>query len=175
MKRIVVAYSVGLLALLQQGAARADEFVGGLYTHDSTRPPTRGGGVENGVDVLIGWRGDGIGPTVLHPYAYGLLNSSGGASFAVGGLSVRFGDRIFVRPAIGIAVHSGSDSKSPNDLNDEIEFGARFLFAPEIGAGVQINPRLSAEVTWIHLSHAQIFSRQNPGIDDVGVRLNFRF
>lgn len=90
-------------------------------------------------------------------------------------LLVRFGDRLFVRPAIGVGVHSGSDSKHPDDLNGEIEFGSRFLFAPEIAAGVQINPRLSAEVSWIHLSHAQVFSRQNPGIDDIGVRLNFRF
>jgi hypothetical protein len=92
----------------------------------------------------------------------------------VAGLSVKFGDRLFVRPAIGVGVHSGSDAKSPNDLNDEIEFGSRFLFAPEIAAGVQINPRLSAEVSWIHMSHAQIFSRQNPGIDDIGVRVNVK-
>ena len=176
MKSLAVAYSVGLLGLLQQqGTPRADELFGGLYSHDSTVPPTRGGGVEQGVDVLVGWRGDGIGSTSLQPYAYGLLNSAGKTSFAVAGLSVKFGDRLFVRPAIGVGVHSGSDAKSPNDLDDEIEFGSRVLFAPEIAAGVQLNPRLSAEVSWIHMSHAQTFSRQNPGIDDIGVRLNFSF
>jgi hypothetical protein len=174
-KCLAVAYSVGLLALLQQGAARADEFFGGLYSHDSTAPPTRGGGVENGADVMIGWRGERIGSTSLQPHGYALINSAGNASFAVAGLSVRFGDRLFVRPAIGIGVHSGSASKSPDDLDDEIEFGSRFLFAPEIAAGVQLNSRFSAEVCWIHLSHAQIFSRQNPGIDDIGIRLNFSF
>jgi len=174
-KCLLVVVSVWLLSFLEQGPARAGELFTGFYSHDSTVPPTRGGGIENGSDFMIGWRGDRIGSTPLQPYAYGLINSSGGTNFAVGGLSMRFGDRIFVRPAIGVAVHSGSASKTRDDLNGDIEFGSRFLFAPEIAGGVQIRRRLSAEVSWIHLSHAQIFSRTNPGIDNIGVRVNLGF
>ena len=41
--------------------------------------------------------------------------------------------------------------------------------------GVQVNDRLSVEASWVHMSHAQLFGRQNPGIDNVGVRLNLGF
>ena len=32
--------------------------------------------------------------------------------------------------------------------------------------------RLSIEASWVHMSHAQLFGRENPGIDNLGVRLN---
>jgi lipid A 3-O-deacylase len=38
--------------------------------------------------------------------------------------------------------------------------------------GTRINSRISIEASWVHLSHAQLFARQNPGIDNLGVRLN---
>ena len=46
------------------------------------------------------------------------------------------------------------------------------LFEPELGIGAQINGRLSIEASWVHMSHAQLFGRENPGIDNLGVRLN---
>ena len=38
--------------------------------------------------------------------------------------------------------------------------------------GARINDRLSIEASWVHMSHAQLFSGQNPGIDNLGVRLS---
>jgi lipid A 3-O-deacylase len=49
------------------------------------------------------------------------------------------------------------------------------LFEPEIGIGFRLNGRASIEASWVHMSHAQLFSHQNPGIDNLGVRLNFAF
>ena len=43
---------------------------------------------------------------------------------------------------------------------------------PELGIGTQLNRRLSVEASWVHMSHAQIFGKENPGIDNLGVRLN---
>ncbi|WP_366926204.1 acyloxyacyl hydrolase [uncultured Sphingomonas sp.] len=40
--------------------------------------------------------------------------------------------------------------------------------------GVRIGERLSVEASWVHLSHARLFSSQNPGMDSFGVRLNYR-
>jgi hypothetical protein len=40
--------------------------------------------------------------------------------------------------------------------------------------GTQLNSRLSVEASWIHMSHAQLFGRENPGIDNLGVRMNLR-
>ena len=56
--------------------------------------------------------------------------------------------------------------------NDKIDFGSRILFEPEVGVGAQVNDRLSVEASWVHMSHAQLFGRENPGIDNFGVRLN---
>ena len=88
------------------------------------------------------------------------------------GLSAKFGKRIYIRPGLGIAVHTGSAKKFQDLSNDKIDFGSRVLFEPEIAIGAQINGRLSIEASWVHMSHAQFFARQNPGIDNLGVRLN---
>jgi hypothetical protein len=48
------------------------------------------------------------------------------------------------------------------------------LFEPEIGIGFQASDRISVEGSWVHMSHAQLFGRQNPGMDNIGVRLNLK-
>lgn len=162
-------------ALALQPAAAAGEIFGGLYKHDVDTPLVKSGGTENGVDIQLGWRGGRIGRTPLQPYVFGALNSSGGTSYAAAGLSMKFGDSVYIRPGLGIAVHTGSAADFENPLNDKKEFGSRILFAPEVGIGVRIAPRITAEASWIHLSHAQLFGRQNPGMDNIGVRVNLAF
>ena len=61
---------------------------------------------------------------------------------------------------------------SPTVLRTDL--GSRILFAPELGVGYQLSERMSLEATWVHLSHGQLFSRQNPGMDSLGVRLSYR-
>ena len=46
------------------------------------------------------------------------------------------------------------------------------LFEPEAGLGIQINRRFSMEASWVHMSHAQLAGKENPGIDNLGIRLN---
>ncbi|RYD95379.1 MAG: acyloxyacyl hydrolase, partial [Sphingomonadales bacterium] len=41
-------------------------------------------------------------------------------------------------------------------------------------AGWRVSDRFAIEASWIHLSHATIFSRQNRGMDSVGLRLVYR-
>ena len=60
---------------------------------------------------------------------------------------------------------------SRTSRNDKIDFGSRVLFEPELGIGFDVNRRLSIEASWVHMSHAQLFGRQNPGIDNLGARL----
>ena len=59
--------------------------------------------------------------------------------------------------------------------DDRIDFGSRILFEPEAAVGYQFTQNVSAEVAIVHLSHAKLFSSQNPGIDNIGVRVNYRF
>ena len=150
-------------------ATQAGELFGGLYVHDVKLPVDKSG-IEDGLDVQLGWRGGRIGRTPLQPYAFGALNTAGDTSYAAAGLSAKFGDRIFIRPGVGIAIHNGSAGNFFR--TDKIAFGSRVLFEPEIGIGARISRRATIEASWVHMSHAQLFGRENPGIDNLGVRLS---
>lgn len=167
MKRVAFA----CLLLLAAAPAHADELFGGLHVHD-VKLPTDKSGLEGGMDVSVGYRGASIGHTPLQPYIFGALNTAGNTSYAAVGLSAKFGSKIYIRPGLGLAIHNGSAAN--HFRSDEIAFGSRILFEPEVGVGTKINGRLSIEASWVHMSHAQLFSRENPGIDNLGVRLNLR-
>jgi len=161
-------------ALIGAGPAQAGELFGGLYVHDVKTPLTLSG-EEGGVDLQLGYRGGRIGRTPLQPYVFGALNSAGNTSYAAAGLSARFGKSVYIRPGLGIAVHTGSAKNFEDPTNSKIDFGSRVLFEPELGIGAEISSRASIEASWVHMSHAQLASRQNPGIDNFGLRLNYRF
>jgi hypothetical protein len=164
------------LALAAAAApAHGQELFGGVFVHDVDTGLTKSG-IEEGVDLELGWRGDRIGflravggPS---PHAFVSINSAGDTHFAAAGISWKIGDRVYLRPGIGLAVHTGPGRVVPGD--DRIDFGSRILFAPEIGVGARVSERLSVEASWVHLSHAQLFSPQNPGLDTIGVRLSYR-
>jgi hypothetical protein len=106
---------------------------------------------------------------------FAAVNSSGNTNYAAAGVSMKFGDKFFIRPGVGLAIHTGSAKNFQDDSNDELEFGSRILFEPELGIGARINDRTTIEASWVHMSNAQIFDRdQNPGIDNFGVRLSFK-
>ena len=164
-------FVLSALLRLASAPAQAGELLGGLYAHD-VKLPTDKSGIENGADLQFGYRFDRIAATPLQPYVFGALNSAGQTSYAAVGLSAKFGRSIYIRPGLGLAIHTGSAEKFQDPTNDEIDFGSRVLFEPELAVGTQVNGRLSVEASWIHMSHAQLFGRQNPGIDNLGVRLN---
>ena len=165
-------FAISLLcALLIAAPARGGELFGGLYAHDVDTFLTISG-IEDGVDVQLGYRWDRIGRTPLQPYAFAAVNTAGETHYAAAGLSAKFGDRIFVRPGLGIAVHTGSDDKFSRA--DRIAFGSRVLFEPELGIGFRLSDRASLEASWVHMSHAQLFGRQNPGIDNIGARFSWK-
>ena len=169
MTRITLTLAAVLAAL--PAVAQAGEVFGGLYAHD-VKTPLDKSGIEGGADVQLGYRGGHIGHTPLQPYAFGALNTAGDTSYAAVGLSAKFGHSLYIRPGVGLGIHTGSTKKFQDPTNDKIDFGSRILFEPEVGVGAQVNDRLSIEASWVHMSHAQLFSRQNPGIDNFGVRLN---
>jgi lipid A 3-O-deacylase len=160
-----------LCALAAATPAQAGELFGGLYVHDVDTPSTKSG-IEGGMDVQLGYRWDRIGRTPLQPYAFAAANTAGETHYAALGLSAKFGDRVFVRPGLGIAVHTGSDDKF--NRTDKIAFGSRVLFEPELGVGMRLSDRATLEASWVHMSHAQLFGRQNPGIDNIGARLSWK-
>ena len=170
---MILALAAVLGAVGVPSAAQAGEIFGGLYLHDVDTPLTLSG-VEGGADVQLGWRGERIGRTPLQPYAFAAVNTAGETHYAAAGISAKFGDRIFVRPGLGIAVHTGSAANFEDPDNGKIDFGSRVLFEPELGIGARIIDRTTIEASWVHMSTAQLFGKQNPGIDNFGVRLSFK-
>lgn len=162
-------------AFLTATPAWAGDLFGGVYAHGVNTPLTKNIS-EGGQDFELGYRFGSIlslGPLgALRPYASVSANDHGDTSLAAGGLSLRFGGPIYARPGIGIAVHTGPSFRVGAD-GYRTDLGSRVLFEPELALGMAVAPRLSIEASWVHVSHAQLFSRQNPGLDMIGARLNF--
>jgi len=167
--------ALALLLLSCAAPAGAQELFAGLLAHDVESPLTKGG-IEEGADIELGWRGARIGALGFigapSPYLFGSAATGGETHFAAAGLSWRLGGRLFVRPGVGLAVHTRSARGVANGRRADL--GSRVLFEPEVGIGYQLSDRLALEAAWVHLSHAQLFSRQNPGMDSVGIRLSWR-
>jgi lipid A 3-O-deacylase len=175
MKPILTGAAAALAAF--SAPAHAQEVFGGVFAHDVDTPLNLRG-VEPGVDFQLGWRGSRIGGLGFigapSPYAFGAINSTGDAHYAAAGISWKVGGSLYLRPGLGLAVHSGPIH--PDPAEPRRSFGSRILIEPELGIGYRFGERLSAEASWVHMSHAGLFnSRQNPGIDNIGVRLNYRF
>lgn len=163
------------LAMLAGGPAHAADLFGGVLAHDVDSPLTKGG-LEDGADFQLGWRGDRIRALKFigapSPYVFGSAHSGGDTHFAAAGISWKFGGRLFLRPGLGIAVHTrGSNGVAKGFRTD---LGSRVLFQPELGIGYQAGKRVSVEASWVHISNGQLLSRQNPGMDSVGIRLSYR-
>lgn len=175
MKPLLTAAAAAFL--VSAAPASAQEAFGGVFAHDVDTPLNLRG-VEPGVDFQVGWRGGRIRELGFigapSPYAFAALNSNGDAHYAAAGVSWKIGGRLFLRPGLGIAVHTGPIRPDPNEPRRS--FGSRVLLEPELGLGYRFSERLSAEASWVHMSHAGLFnSRQNPGIDNIGVRISYRF
>ena len=160
-----------LLTALVPSAAQAGELFAGLHVHD-VKTPLDKSGIESGVDFSVGYRGGRMFGTFLQPYVFGALNSDGNTNYAAAGLSARFGlgHGWYIRPGVGLAIHDGSAGKFYR--TDKIAFGSRVLFEPELGIGTKVGHNLSVEASWVHMSHAQLEGRENPGIDNLGFRVN---
>ncbi|MBA3729582.1 MAG: acyloxyacyl hydrolase [Sphingomonas sp.] len=171
MNKIIAMLAALSASVLHPASTHAQEVFGGIYAHAVGTKLSLGSSRESGVDFQIGYRGGNIiRGTKLQPYVLGALNSKGDTSYAAAGLSWKFGDRFYVRPGLGVAIHNGSTEDFV--LDDRIAFGSRLLIESEVGVGARINERLTIEASLVHLSHGQIFGGQNPGIDNIGVRLN---
>ena len=164
-----------VLLLLAATPAKANEVFAGFYAHDVDTPLNLRGFGE-GVDFQLGWRGRrmrGLSTSGSpSPYAFVVVNTGGDVHYAAAGISWKIGRRVYVRPGIGLAVHTAPSFDGPRP---ERSLGSRILFEPEIAVGVQASNRISVEASLIHMSHATLLDDHNPGIDNIGLRLNYRF
>jgi hypothetical protein len=166
-----------LLALLLPSPALAQEVFGGVLAHDVHLPLDKGG-FEDGVELELGFRGAPI--RALHaigspsPYVLVSVVPSGGTHFASAGLSWLIGrGPVFLRPGAGLAIHSGA-MPVYDAHGRRLDLGSRITFEPEVAIGYRIGRRAAIEAVFVHLSHAQLFAHQNPGMDSVGLRFTYR-
>lgn len=158
-----------VLLIAPLAPARADQLWLGLYRHDITLSQTR---FEGGEDIKGGWIGDPIlGLQAIgapSPHVLVSKSLSGATNYAAAGLDWTFGRTLYVRPGIGLAVNDGP--RRAYREGRRVDLGSPITFEPELAFGVKIAPRLALEASWIHLSHATLFSRQNRGMDSWGLR-----
>nr|WP_240956942.1 acyloxyacyl hydrolase [Pseudopontixanthobacter vadosimaris] len=158
--------------------AAAGEVYGGVYAH-AVETPFTFDTEEGGVDLQAGYRFDRL--ETLHfigrpqPYVFASLNSDGDTNFAGGGLSWKIAaGPVYVRPGIGVVIHDAPGFRVDRNNEFRTDLGSRILFEPEIAVGTALSGRWSVEASWVHISNAQLFnSQQNPGIDTIGIRLNY--
>lgn len=159
--------------------AQAGEVYGGVYAHAVDTPFTFDTEEEGG-DFQIGARTEPLEVLSIigkpSPYVFGSVNSAGDTSFVAAGLSWKIGKGpVYVRPGVGLALHNAPDLRVSAESRLRTDLGSRVLFAPEIALGVRLSDKASVEASWVHISNAQLFdSAQNPGIDMIGVRANYR-
>jgi hypothetical protein len=164
--------------LVPAGPAAAGEVFAGLYAHDVDLNITVCC-YERGADVQFGARTGPLPPLRrwgdFRLYGFGALNTRGGTDFAAAGVAWRLplGERFYLQPGLGAAIHNGGTLSY--QIPGKLELGARVLFEPELAFGARLSPRWSAELSYLHLSHGQLAGRQNPGLDDLGARLVYRF
>lgn len=171
--------SLVLAACLVASPAAAQEVFIGLADHGVETPFTFDT-EEGGADLQAGYRFapiDGLSAIGKPaPYVIASVNTKGDTSFVGAGLAWTIGKGpVYLRPGVGLVVHDGPDRRVDSTGTFRTELGSRVLFEPELGLGVRVSPRVSIEANWSHISHARLFNaEQNPGIDMIGLRLNYR-
>ncbi|HEY8572976.1 acyloxyacyl hydrolase [Phenylobacterium sp.] len=185
------AWAIAAVLALPAPAVAGEVFLG-AYAHDIDDEISIGHTAESGAQVIGGFRTERIDALsfIGRPQAHvmGAVNTAGGINYAAAGVSWRFGDTLYVRPGIGVAVHSGEvDLPSPFEpgitvaeqklrlQRNDLDLGSRVLAQLELAVGWQATERLGIELSWLHLSHGQLFGEQNPGLGEVGVRAIYRF
>lgn len=177
-----------------------DELAVGLFDHGVRKPfrsaPPPGfdlyeGEEERGtVDIQLMYRSAPLG-FALKPRLTARLqvNTAGATNFASLGAEWRqhvLKGRVYGQIGIGLTLHDGyrltPDPRAPGLTQSELvrrieidstrtSFGSRVLFNPNLSIGVRLNARVAVEAALEHFSHASLFSAQNPGINNLGLRL----
>ncbi len=173
------AAAVSALALLAAAPAQAGDVFGAVLAHNAdlgvTTCCTEGGTY----DVQVGYRTLAIRPLLplgdIRAHVFGEANTAGGTSFVAAGLSYRFSFArdFYIAPGLGAAIQDGG-TEPFQARPDRLSLGSRVLFEPELTAGWHATDRLSVEFHYNHLSHGQLAGPQNPGVDNIGLRLAWR-
>ena len=171
-------FTLALALPFAAAPAHAQELFGGVYVHAVDTPFTLDTG-EHGTDIEAGYRFAPIESLSAigkpSPYLIASVNTAGDTSFAGAGLSWKIGKgKVYVRPGIGLVINDAPSYRTDPATGYRTDLGSRVLFEPELAIGTKLTPRLGIEASWVHVSHARLFNReQNPGINMMGLRLTY--
>lgn len=189
------ALAAGLVLVVSSPAAFAgdgwvDEVKLGVFKHDIG---LFGDSTESGVDVngevrfqAIDWFVNKDSPAWVkvflspRPDIGVSINTSGDTSFAYAGLTwtwdyahdvFQANDGLYGDFGFGGAVHDGDLHNAPPG---DKAFGSRALFHLSAELGYRFDPQWSLSIYYDHYSNAGL-AGPNPGINDAGMRVGYRF
>ena len=195
MKRFAAPLIAGVLALLGARTAAAADVWAGAYAHGVGTKQSQ----EGGADIMFGFETDRIHALkwIFSPAVHGMLsfNTRVPTDFVALGfdwpIAILHSPHWYIRPGIGFAGTTGQAdigsafepgisamerTRRQRLAATRIDFGSRDLFEPELALGYKLNNDWKVEASYVHLSNGQILhSGKNQGMDDVGLRLMYRF
>jgi len=176
------AWIMVILVLLLASPSAADEggdsivseVRGGIYAHDiDLWSFHRESGMDANGEILF------ISPTLLEdvwaprPHLGATVNLSGKTSHVYSGLTWEFAlsADFFVDANLGLSLHNG---RLDTDEGDRKSFGSRVLFRLGGALGYNLTEKWNISLQYEHMSNAYL-ADPNEGMDNVGVRLGYRF
>jgi len=178
MKRFVLFLTV-VMALLVVTPAMAQEGIfseirGGVYAHDiDLWSFEREEGTDVNAEILF------VSPSFLEaiwaprPHLGTTINTSGDTSHVYGGLTWEYDlpANFFVDANLGGSVHNG---KLDTNDDDRKSLGSRVLFRLGAALGYNITEKVNISLQYEHMSNAYL-ADPNEGMDNIGLRLGYRF
>jgi lipid A 3-O-deacylase len=185
------ALTLGTAAVFPVGAGAAEEIRLGVMAHNICVDDCDNANKESDFNII----GEAVfaSPKFLRairsprPYLVVSTNTEGGTSYAGGGLTWLwpFADGWAFEPSFGYVLHDGEHLTNPYPPSDarrgpfqesELLLGSRDLFRTSVAVTRDITPAWGVQVAYEHVSHGQIIgSGPNHGLDELGVRLRYRF
>lgn len=174
MKRFVLALILVLVPVFAVAQGPVSEVRGGLYSHDVDFISfNREEGVDLNAEVLF------ESPDILQvlwaprPHVGASVNTAGDTSFYYGGFTWEwdFLEDYFVDANFGGALHDGSNL---TDDSDRKSMGSDVLFRLGAALGYRLDEHYNISLQFEHYSNAGT-GAANEGLDNVGLRIGYRF
>ena len=171
---VAVFTVVSMVSMASAGESIVSEVRGGVYAHDiSFWSFHRESGSDINGEVLF------VSPDWLEaiwaprPHLGATINTSGNTSIVYGGLTWEYDlpADFFIDANLGGAIHNGK--LNTND-KDRKSLGSPVLFRLGAALGYNLTEKVNISLQFEHVSNAYL-ANPNEGMDNVGLRLGYRF
>ncbi len=171
---LLIILSTATIAVAEESESIVSEIRGGVYAHDiSFWSFHRENGMDINGEVLFtspDWLEAVWAP---RPHIGATINTDGNTSHAYTGLTWEWAlpADFFVDANLGLSVHNG---KLDTNNSRRKSLGSPVLFRLGAALGYNITEKVNVSVQFEHMSNAYI-ANPNEGMDNVGLRLGYRF